>query len=387
MAMAQVAPGGQLLVCAGQVGRRPDGTFPAGAAEQCRLAFAACADILEAAGLGWSDVVLRTAWLTAGCDAADYAAVVATVAGDGVPASVAVGVEMPGEVMVEVEVIAAKVGAASPARSVLKWDPPGVTPSSAYWHAATVPGDARLLFASGQIGVRPDGSIADSAPEQAELTYSNLDTLLRDAGMGWADVVKRTTFRVPGWNREQHEMPAVEAAMGDEKSCHTGVGVRCLAAPELQLEVDIVAAAPVGEGSDGSAVVRKWNPPGLAAPMRDGYVHCAEVPPNARLLISSGLVGRRPDGSLPANGAEQSLQLFANLTSLLRGAGMGWEDAVKIMVYMAPGCELAGFRAARDAAQSGQRCTSTLIGVRALLEPGALLEIEIVAAKADASAL
>ena len=182
MAMAQVAPGGQLLVCAGQVGRRPDGSFPAGAAEQCRLAFAACADILEAAGLGWSDVVLRTAWLTAGCDAADYAAVVATVAEDGVPASVAVGVEMPGEVLVEVEVIAAKVGAASPARSVLKWDPPGVTPSSAYWHAATVPGDARLLFASGQIGVRPDGSIADSAPEQAELTYSNLDTLLRDAG-------------------------------------------------------------------------------------------------------------------------------------------------------------------------------------------------------------
>jgi hypothetical protein len=58
--------------------------------------------------------------------------------------------------------------------------------------------------------------------------------------------------------------------------------------------------------------VRKWNPPGLAE--SPAYFHAAEVPAGAQLLFSSGLVGRRADGSLPAGTADQVLPCDAMST-------------------------------------------------------------------------
>jgi enamine deaminase RidA (YjgF/YER057c/UK114 family) len=63
--------------------------------------------------------------------------------------------------------------------------PSGVhTPASAYSHAIEVPANARWLVISGQVGISPDGKIADGIEAQLEQIYLNIETILKSAGMG-----------------------------------------------------------------------------------------------------------------------------------------------------------------------------------------------------------
>lgn len=65
---------------------------------------------------------------------------------------------------------------------------------SGYAQAVEVRGAERLLFVSGQIPIRPDGTTPESFEEQARVAWANVEAQLRAAGMGMADVVKHTTF-------------------------------------------------------------------------------------------------------------------------------------------------------------------------------------------------
>ena len=59
------------------------------------------------------------------------------------------------------------------------FNPDGVAPPrAAYTHAAFVPAGTDMLFISGQVGVRPDGTFGDGFAEQAELAFRNLVAVL-----------------------------------------------------------------------------------------------------------------------------------------------------------------------------------------------------------------
>src|SRR5512138_2726914 len=74
-------------------------------------------------------------------------------------------------------------------------NPPSIAPPAAlYVHGIEVPANARWLFVSGQIGVRPDGRPGRDAREQIEIIWSNIAAILESAGMGYRDIVKVTTF-------------------------------------------------------------------------------------------------------------------------------------------------------------------------------------------------
>jgi 2-iminobutanoate/2-iminopropanoate deaminase len=237
--------GTRLLFCAGQVGSASGGvddTMGATAADQLPLCYENIGKILAEAGMGWGDVVKRTTWLTESCSFADYRAASLAAMGDALPASAGLGIDMGPGVLCEIEIIAAKQ--APGPEAVLKWNPADVVPHPAYWHVATVPSDCRLLFAAGQVGKRADGSVPADPAEQCAQAYDNMSTILSGAGMGWGDVIKRTTYRTPGWEREW-ELPVVAASMGEDRSCHTGIGVDFLATPEFRIEVDMVSAKPV----------------------------------------------------------------------------------------------------------------------------------------------
>ena len=52
---------------------------------------------------------------------------------------------------------------------------------------------------SGQIGMRPDGSLAEGLEAQMEVAWGNLIAILHDAGMTVNDLVKVTVYvTVPG---------------------------------------------------------------------------------------------------------------------------------------------------------------------------------------------
>lgn len=65
---------------------------------------------------------------------------------------------------------------------------------SGYSQALEVRGAERLLFVSGQIPVRPDGTVPESFEEQARQAWANVESQLRAAGMGLGDVIKHTTY-------------------------------------------------------------------------------------------------------------------------------------------------------------------------------------------------
>lgn len=51
-----------------------------------------------------------------------------------------------------------------------------------------------LLFMSGQVGLRSDGTLPDGVVAQARQTMDNIGGVLKAQGLGWGDVVKCTVM-------------------------------------------------------------------------------------------------------------------------------------------------------------------------------------------------
>jgi 2-iminobutanoate/2-iminopropanoate deaminase len=122
------------------------------------------------------------------------------------------------------------------------------------------------------------------------------------------------------------------------------------------------------------------NPPAVhTAPT---YSHGIEVPPNACWLYISGQVGTGRDGK-PLDGIEaQTKQVFENLKAILASAGMSLTDTVKVTSYLINEDLIDGFRKVRAEQMGAHRPASTLVIARRLAQPGWLVEVEAIAAKA-----
>jgi 2-iminobutanoate/2-iminopropanoate deaminase len=114
-------------------------------------------------------------------------------------------------------------------------------PGGRYSHAIEVPGNARLLYISGQVGTAPDGSVPPDLPTQTENCWRNIRAILADAGMGIGDIVKVTIFLT----RAEDIGPYREARdriIGEARPASTLVVVSRLVRPEWLVEVEAVAA-------------------------------------------------------------------------------------------------------------------------------------------------
>jgi enamine deaminase RidA (YjgF/YER057c/UK114 family) len=126
------------------------------------------------------------------------------------------------------------------------------------------------------------------------------------------------------------------------------------------------------------------NPPTIwtvPEPFRAIYSHGTEVAPGSRMLFVSGQFGVAPDGSLPAEFAEQAALAMANVESLLAAAGMTKSNLVKLTYYLTRASDapmLAAIRRERWAATEPPAVTA--IVVSALARPEYLIEIEAIAA-------
>lgn len=123
-------------------------------------------------------------------------------------------------------------------------NPAGVhAPLGLYSHTVSVPEGTELIFLSGQLGVRPDGSAPPTMEEQADQVFANIIALLRAHGLEATSIVKLTTFMVAG-----HDGNAVRAArlkhFGSHRPASTAVFVSQLVDPAWFVEVEAVAAKP-----------------------------------------------------------------------------------------------------------------------------------------------
>lgn len=128
----------------------------------------------------------------------------------------------------------------------------------------------------------------------------------------------------------------------------------------------------------------KTSNPGTIAAPQARYSHSVEVPPNARWLYVSGQVGVDKDGNLPSDIESQSENCWRNVEAILKDAGMGFDDVVRVNSYITDSRFVGGWRAGRDKVLTGDHVpASTLVVVSGLAAPEMLVEVEVVAAKAD----
>ncbi|HEX2626976.1 MAG TPA: RidA family protein [Candidatus Limnocylindrales bacterium] len=110
-------------------------------------------------------------------------------------------------------------------------------PVGRYVHQIEVTGESRVLFLSGQVGMRPDGSVPDDAVEQLGVALENVMANLQAAGFEPTDLVKLTTYVVgemdPAGRRGQ-----LDRLLGAHITTSTLIFVAALAGPQYKVEVD-----------------------------------------------------------------------------------------------------------------------------------------------------
>src|SRR5215208_1611548 len=67
-------------------------------------------------------------------------------------------------------------------------------PFANYSHGVEVPAGARLVFASGQLGITLDDRIPEDAGAQADLCFQSVGEVLKAAGMTLSDIVRVNAF-------------------------------------------------------------------------------------------------------------------------------------------------------------------------------------------------
>jgi enamine deaminase RidA (YjgF/YER057c/UK114 family) len=125
---------------------------------------------------------------------------------------------------------------------IRKFNPPSLAaPMSPYSHGVSVPAGMRLVTTAGQVGITKGGVIPPTVEEQLELIWTNTAAILADAGLKLSDI---TSIR--GYIVSRDAVPAYRAAfrkyLGDVNPTSTLVVVKELVAPQLLVEIEVVAA-------------------------------------------------------------------------------------------------------------------------------------------------
>jgi 2-iminobutanoate/2-iminopropanoate deaminase len=115
-------------------------------------------------------------------------------------------------------------------------------PAANYAHAVVTEGASRWLHTSGVVPVALDGSTPDDLADQAALVWSNIGSMLRDAGLAAGNIVSVTTYVVVGEDLAP-VMAARDRALSGHRAASTLVTVPALARPEWRMEIAVIAAS------------------------------------------------------------------------------------------------------------------------------------------------
>lgn len=128
--------------------------------------------------------------------------------------------------------------------------PEGVYPPTADFSQAIRVSGGDLVFVSGIIGMRPDGSMPSTTREQVELAFENLAKVLDASGASMADVVKVTVFVGESFALVRDDIREIRARyFTHDFPVSTLVQVAGFASHEYRFEIEAIAAvAPVAAG-------------------------------------------------------------------------------------------------------------------------------------------
>ena len=123
------------------------------------------------------------------------------------------------------------------------------------------------------------------------------------------------------------------------------------------------------------------NPQDVHAPL-GSYSHQVEVQ-NEHILLISGQVGMRQDGTIPEDPYEQIDIAFENIIRNLRAANMDVIDLIKLTYYLVGEFDTTRRREIVVSKLQGHQPCSTLLFVAALASPQLRVEIDAWASRAE----
>ena len=233
-----------------------------------------------------------------------------------------------------------------------------------------------LLFVSGQVGSRPDGSPEPDFEAQVRRAFANLEATLATGGCTLDDIVDFTTFHT-----DPEKQIGVVMAVKNEKFPHapypnwTSIGVNRLAG--FDFEIKVIACIP----SRPSASVSRRNPPTMWDMASLGFSHIS-IAELGRLAFLSGQIAATPgEENVPEDLAGQAKLATANLAAALKELNASAQDVVMLRVYVVNATSEAFGQAVTPLRELlGDVMPSiTTIGVQALYKPEIKVEIEMVA--------
>ncbi|BAV49239.1 hypothetical protein MesoLj113a_06660 [Mesorhizobium sp. 113-1-2] len=232
-----------------------------------------------------------------------------------------------------------------------------------------------LLFVSGQVGSRPDGSPEPDFEVQVRLAFANLEATLAAGGCEFDDIVDVTSFHTDP-ERQMATVMAVKKEKFPEAPFPnwTAVGVNWLAG--FDFEIKVTARIP----SRGSASVSRRNPKTMWDMASLGWSHISVAEPG-RLAFLSGQIAATPGSEgVPEDLAGQAKLAVASLAAALEELEASAQDIVMLRVYVVNATSEAFGQAVAPLRELvGDAMPSvTTIGVQALYKPEILVEIEMV---------
>ncbi len=99
------------------------------------------------------------------------------------------------------------------------------------------------------------------------------------------------------------------------------------------------------------------------------------------LVLVSGQVGVRPDGSKGEGAAEQTRIAVDNIARILAEGGLELSDIASLRTYVTSREDIGAFVEVVRERLTGHRPASTILVVESLAAPGLLVQIEAVAAR------
>lgn len=115
-------------------------------------------------------------------------------------------------------------------------------PFAKYSHGLEVPEGARLLFCSGQLGISPDAVIPKGTEAQARLCFQNIESILKDAGMGLENIARINAY-VTGREHLADYMKVRDELFSEPAPASTLMIVSGFAREVFTVEIEVIAAA------------------------------------------------------------------------------------------------------------------------------------------------
>ena len=130
--------------------------------------------------------------------------------------------------------------------------------------------------------------------------------------------------------------------------------------------------------------IERFQPPGLDVRMQEGkaaYSHVVTLTGSGKLIFIAGQLGRDADGNIVSGGMRAQMeQTFKNLDACLKAAGATWADVIKTNTFVTDYDAFSQCRDVRMRYFGVATPTSTTIRISGLAQPGAMVEIEMIAA-------